>query len=275
MNRARKFHVVVNHFLRDGAWDGDLERAFGRLVAAAAATRSVSVSITLAADDADVPDFESRVGDAARVRALPPGGRLPRLADILSTLDGVPDAPGAYAVYLNSDINVPSWFFEFLAMNLAPFDDHDRDALIVNRKDQLTALDQDPTAPEARFRVHPGYDAFVFPVATLSRMQLGEVTIGLVPVGSLLALNLHQLHPGLKVLKDAFVTWHEGDGRGSPWNTPEMREANLQNHQRAFDAMERLPGVEALRPPMFKDSLPGVQRLVNRFRKNRRPDQTP
>ena len=272
MNRARHFHVVVNHFLRDGAWDGDLEGAFGRLVAAAAAARSVTVSITLAADSADAPDFERRVGDAARVRILPPGGRLPRLADILSTLDGTPDDPGAYAVYLNSDINVPNWFFEFLAMNLAPFDDHDRDALIVNRKDQLTEVDAGPSAPRAQFRVHPGLDTFVFPVATIPKLRLGEVTIGLTPVGSLLAVNLHLLHPGTKLIDDPLVTWHEGDGRESPWNDPAMHQANLTNRRAAFDAMDELPGLDGLREDAYRALPIGAQRLLNRYRHNRKSD---
>ena len=229
----RHFHVVVNHFTRDGVWDGDLERAFSTLLQAKADARHCTVSISVIVHESDVAFFTARFAsfENVAIKTLKSQERVPFIADIFSAFE--PDRalsdPNRYAVYLNSDINVPYFFFDFVNMNLNII--KERSGLIINRKDIIHDDDFQHIYGNKTVDVyrHPGRDCFIFPELACKFFQLGDVRIAAPPIDHCILLNMLIHLDFVQVIDKPLITLHEGDGRLSAWNDNKHMNNNKNN----------------------------------------------
>lgn len=172
------------------------------------------------------------------IRLLSKPQRLPEVGDILQAA-AAGKAGESYLCYINADINLPYWFFDFVAMNLQAMPE--AGGLVINRKDLLDEGAAFPNGSKHQeFYVHPGYDCMVFPVSMMEKARFGPVTIGLPPIGSVVVTNMLTFLPKVKLLHEVFVTWHRGDGRASDWITPDKQAQVDQNFIASFLALDEI-----------------------------------
>lgn len=245
---------IVNFYTRRGCLPADQEQTLGHLIEAVAASRSAQPQVLVRVAPADLDPIGRRLEGLSgfRIELLGPDShqrRLPLLRDILTP---APLAQGSalppYVIYANADICIPPWFFDFLAQQVsqAQVGQASRfrpgwippDALIINRRDLLPSQADAPGGD--RLAVHNGYDLFLFPQALLPQLVLGEVCVGLPPVGALLALNLLLLCRRVALIDDLFLSWHHGSDRD--WLRPEHQAATATNTEAAARAFRQLSG---------------------------------
>lgn len=248
---------IVNFYTRHGRLPADQEQTLTHLIEAVAASRSAQPQVVVRVAPADLEPIGRRLAGLSgfRIELLGPDShhrRLPLLRDILQP--GPVPAGAAlppYVIYANADICIPPWFFDFLAQQVGqasagrstPYSPHWRppDALIINRRDLVAPGAEVAAAPAGpRLDWHPGYDLFLFPQALLPRLVLGEVCVGLPPVGALLALNLLVLCRRVALIDDLFLSWHHGSDRD--WLKPEHQAATAANTEAAARAFRQLSG---------------------------------
>ncbi|MEM7243502.1 MAG: hypothetical protein AAF429_15075 [Pseudomonadota bacterium] len=269
----RKFYVAVNHFLRGGKWDSDLEEAFGLLISASERSQNCDVEILLAVSKDDLAFFSKKFQKHPNITisTLKHPDQKPQLADILSCIDKIErvDAGTDYCVYLNSDICVPDFFFDFvdLNLNLVP----NGGGLIINRKDVISGAIHDmKPSDDLRLLVHFGLDCFIFPRSGYEKFSFGSVSIGLPPIGMLFTVNMCSTLPSVKLIHNPMVTWHYGDGQQSDWHREEFRPQIKKNRLAAFDALDVL--LKSLKEK-GGGGLEGIgvsSRLILKYKKNRR-----
>ena len=144
-----------------------------------------------------------------------------------------------YLCYINSDINLQYWFFDFVVDSLLiePIDA----GLVINRKDIVSDkknVFKKNSNSESYY--HPGLDCMVFPFKILNKMSFGSCTIGMPPVGNLIVTNMLQLLPRVKLINDALITWHRGKKEDSKWKSIENKKVIEQNYLNAFAALDNL-----------------------------------
>jgi len=163
--------------------------------------------------------------------------KLPMIGDILRSA-GKHAPENSYLCYINADILLPYWFFDFIAAEIRTHPQNS--GIIINRKDVLN-IEQDFERSEIRvpIRYHPGFDCFVFPRKTLQSCHFGRCTVGLPPVGALVVTNMLANLDAVKLINDGVVTIHRGDGRVvSNWHN---KKGEIQkNYELAYEAMDKL-----------------------------------
>jgi len=178
--------------------------------------------------------------------------KLPMIGDILAAAFNI-CRDSKYLCYINADINILYWFFDLVTLTI---NGHKQNTgFIINRKDTPEKTDNlfQPTS-DLKFIYHPGFDCFVFPKKMLRFTHFDACTIGLPPVGALLAANMVSLLPEVRLLKDSVVTWHRGDGRKENRWRPQKQKIEI-NFAHAFNATNKLiqtkDSLEKLRKTAF------------------------
>jgi len=255
---------IINLYTHNGILPADQELTLQHLVEAVSSSRSAIPQVVVRVAPDDLEPISRRLAGLRGFRIALLGGdshqrRLPFLRDILSP-PSLPDDPAvadgadgtglpAYAIYANADICIPAWFFDFIAQQIAQARYGQAtgyqpgwlppEALVINRRDLVqpaAGTDDAPTSP--RFDWHPGYDLFVFPRALMPQLVLGDVSVGLPPVGALMTLNLLVLCRRVCLIDDLFISWHHGSDRR--WESPEHQAAIAANTEAAARAFRQL-----------------------------------
>lgn len=153
--------------------------------------------------------------------------KLPLIADLLDRLYAAsPDAD--YLLYTNVDIALMPHFYRFVASAI----EHGHDAFVINRRTLPPGnftVDQLPWLYAQIGQSHPGFDCFVFRREVYPRYLLGNVCVGLPPIGKCLSLNLiyHATH--FSEFADLHLTFHIGDER--IWKQPQNKAGWAYNRQ--------------------------------------------
>ncbi|WP_156957562.1 hypothetical protein [Synechococcus sp. KORDI-52] len=161
--------------------------------------------------------------------------------DLYTTTNSNDQRVKSYCMYLNADICVPNYFFEFLFQQLIGFSNtkfpgnltkakKTFDCIVINRRD---VIGDD-------LYWHPGSDLFVFPSEWLASMRFGNVCIGLPPIGPILWLNcLYHSKSALQV-SDLFITHHIGNDQS--WKDSKVQDDVDLNMRSAAEAFRSLIG---------------------------------
>jgi len=251
--------LFVNLFTKDGRLPPEQDTVLTHLAEALASSRLARAQVVVRVAPADLPPIRERLAGLPgfAVELLGPDSRerrLPYLRDILqdSAVASTTAAQEAasplppYAIYIKADICLPSYAFDLLAQQveqaawgqasaerpgwIAP------DSWILNRRDLHPSPPGEPSRSQLHW--HPGYDCFVFPLALVAHLQLGEVCVGMPPIGALLALNLLVLSRRVLLIDELFLSWHHGSDR--LWDTAEHRAAIAANQEAAAAAFRQL-----------------------------------
>ena len=99
-----------------------------------------------------------------------------------------------------------------LAVNLKHLNP-DKLALIINRKDVVSSSDDDLLSVDCSYRVHIGYDLFIYDSSIDEKLCLDTVAVGNPPIGAVLALNLHAFSDKTILIHDFLISWHRGGWR--------------------------------------------------------------
>jgi hypothetical protein len=170
------------------------------------------------------------------LRDLPRPKPLPRIRDIIAGLDAVSDAE--YFVYTNLDIGLnPDFYLAVRGLIQQGYD-----AFCINRRTLPTRHEGvllDEHTAELVFRVpgeeHGGIDCFVFKKSIVPKLQLGDVFIGLPPIGQVLKTQIETHSKRFSWVRDRSLTFHLGDDR--VWDTAKRSpygDANLKAAQGLF-----------------------------------------
>lgn len=251
--------VFVNLFAKDGRLPPEQDAMLTHLAEALAASRLARPQVVARVAPADLPPIRERLAGLPgfRVELLGPDSqerRLPLLRDILqgsacaaaaAAWTGTSPLP-PYAIYINADICLPPYTFDLLAQQVeqAAWGQASREqpgwmapeSLIFNRRD-LHPAPPGQSGPWA-LHWHPGYDCFVFPLALLPSLVLGEVCVGLPPIGALLTLNLLVLSKRVLLIDELFFSWHLGSDR--QWSAEDHQAAIGANWEAAAAAFREL-----------------------------------
>jgi len=275
------FLFIVNYFLKsDGKPPQWLHESFECLIKAAkyANNEGIGVKILIVTSHKDF-DYYSSICEGysfAHVMRLPKRSdinRFPCIADVLVPEGQIEwlDASGTssqFIVYANADICVPQYFFHFFSqqifLNKKLYSGNT--SYVVNRKD-LVGDDVDPGDADVKnIFMHGGYDCFIFNASIYPLLQLGEVTIGVPPIGAIMKLNLENLSDRVFLYNDTFLTWHRGqDGE---WKSGTLDAEKSRNRLAAKIAVQDLAlmigtSPKKLRTPGFENNL-----IVNYFIKS-------
>lgn len=235
----KKIVVASNLYLQRGEIPADILRAFMSLYTAANECKygSVIISISTLADEHEEIKSKFADYDKLRFRTLASQDKLPKIAEIIDTALSVAEDQDLM-VSINSDINVPYYFFDLLIANAGMIGEGS--GLIINRKDLLS--DDPDIFNGSRFTAvpHLGFDCMLFPARAAKQFCLGTVSIGLPPVGALIVCNMLAVLEKVVLLNDALLTWHEGSGEESAWRDEKQRRAHHQNVLAAYRALDEL-----------------------------------
>lgn len=235
----KKIIVASNLFLQNGDIPADILRAFTSLYAAANECKygNVVISVSTLADEHELIKSKFSGYDKLHFGTLASQDKLPKIAEIVDSALSIAEDQDLM-VSINSDINVPYYFFDLLIANAGMVGDGS--GLIINRKDLLS--DDPDIFNGSRFKAvpHLGFDCMAFPVRAAKQFCLGTVTIGLPPVGALIVCNMLAVLEKVVLLNDALLTWHEGSGEESAWRDEKRRQAHQQNVLAAYSALDEL-----------------------------------
>jgi hypothetical protein len=250
--------LFVNPFTKDGRLPPEQDAMLTHLAEALAASRLARPHVVVRVAPEDLPPIRERLGGLPgfTVELLGPDSRerrLPYVRDILqgsafasavATQEASPLPP--YAIYINADICLPPYGFDLLAQQVeqAAWGQASADqpgwiapeSWILNRRDLHPAPPGEVGPWELHW--HPGYDCLAFPLSLLPQLQLGEVCVGLPPIGALLALNLLVLSKRVLLIDELFLSWHLGSDRR--WSTEEHQGAIGANWEAAAAAFRQL-----------------------------------
>lgn len=207
---------------------------------AAKSSRYVDVIICYVVDKEQEDKIRPKISELRTkvdfILTLRQSQKLPMIGDILNTANQVCN-DNDYVCYMNSDIIVPYWFFDFLASSIRT---HPKNTgFIINRKDILNStFSFSEDTGYLAMRYHPGFDCFIFPKNILGTSYFGRCTVGFPPIGALLATNMLANLDEVKLINDSVVTLHRGDGREGHWHH-KKREIE-ENFQFAFEGIDEL-----------------------------------
>lgn len=201
--------------------------------------------------------LERTVTDLAAFKNKRP---LPLVGDLLrvgaeagadtDTDDGGGNHEPDYLIYTNIDIALQPHFYRAVADKIETLG-RDR-GFVINRR-TIPAPYAGPDDLEAMYHEpgerHPGWDCFVFPMAWVSRMDLGDSCIGSLWFAGLLLANMDILSGFRSVIyRDDHLTFHIGDDK--QWVS--MTEYEQHNLNEAVAAMSRLTAeIEAMPQSSF------------------------
>lgn len=241
MKLRNRIVLILNIFVDDqGCLPEGVKEVMFHVDIAAKSSRHVEVSICYVIDVSQESEIRAQIAEMKInpdiILNLGQSQKLPMIGDILATALKICN-DGDYICYINSDIICPYWFFDFLAGSIRT---HSKaTGFIINRKDVLDPnfdyYEDDGRQP---IIYHPGYDCFLFPKDMLNSSFFGMCTVGLPPVGALLATNMLGNLSDVKLINDSVVTIHRGDGRQGTW---QRRTEEIQNNYlSAFEAVDDL-----------------------------------
>lgn len=162
--------------------------------------------------------------------------KYPMIGDILNRANEICDNDD-YICYINSDIIIPYWFFDFLALSIRTHPENT--GFIVNRKDIFnSAFSFDEDDGHLHIRYHPGFDCFIFPRHILTTSYFGRCTVGLPPIGALVANNMIANLDSVKLINDSVITLHRGDGQASDWQNKTKKIE--ENFELAYEGIDEL-----------------------------------
>lgn len=184
--------------------------------------------------------------------------------DLYATTSSCDQKVKSYCMYLNADICVPNYFFEFLFQQLSGFSNTKLpkgsmrgrafDCMVINRRDVIGT----------DLYWHPGSDLFVFPSNWLASMSFGNVCIGLPPIGPILWLNCLYHSKAAIQISDLFITHHFGNDES--WRDSKVQDDVNQNMRSAAEAFWKLIGSDKRNIGKFKmdnHSILPKRRLTN------------
>ncbi len=213
---------------------------------ARAATTSVQVAhyaacyeCDLAAVPADfvlTPVLERSILDVVPPTESTAGRQLPLLKDILDRLyTAAPDAD--YMVYTNIDIGLWPNFYTEVARYIA----EGIDSFTIGRRTlstEFTSVDHMEKILDQEGTPHYGLCCFVFPRSHYPRFILGDICIGLQPVGVALAANLMQPTEKFKYIINERLAFHLGDDR--IWNKTLLDRYHLFNERQLDEVVSHM-----------------------------------
>jgi len=161
--------------------------------------------------------------------------KLPILKDLLERAYAHSDAD--WVIYTNVDIALMPYFYTAVRRHL----EQGHDALIINRR-TIPDTWSNPVDLPLMFaeagESHLGYDCFVFPREWIRELDVGEVCIGVHPVGLTLTLALASLAESLRLLEHAHLTFHIGNDLR--WKNPAFDDLTAYNQRECKAAIDRL-----------------------------------
>ena len=237
------FLVVCNLYLKNGAIPAEVHRAFKTLLYAAECSKYSEVTFSVAVLASEQAFIQSQIDNHNNVHftLLPADQQIPTVGDVLSSAFSWLES-SKIVIYLNADICVPYYFFDFITANMGMVGPDG--GLIVNRKDLLSAnLNPFSDSPLVA-KPHPGFDCMIFPANKLKQFRFGNVSVGLPPVGALFVVNMLALLNKVILINEPMLTWHEGSGEESSWWTEERRKSVEKNLLESYEALEELLQLE-------------------------------
>lgn len=230
--------IAANLFLVNDAVPFDVEEAFQHLRSAVKASKANNTVISVSVLPNEKQPLATKFSDNfIQWRDLITHQKLPRIGEIIGNAVDLSD-PDDLIIYLNADINVPYYFLDFVRTNINALPPGS--GLVINRKDVSEIIDADLMASNFSARPHIGFDCMAFPAAYARHFELGSVTVGLPPIGSLVVSNMLSLLPYCQLLNDALITWHNGTGDESAWHHESFRNQINQNFLASFEALNTL-----------------------------------
>ena len=241
MRLTNKIVLALNVYLDAlGELPEEVREVIEHVDLAAKSSRFVDVIVCYVVDKGQEDKIRSMISELRTnvdfIMTLGQSQKLPMIGDILNTANQVCN-DNDYVCYINSDIIVQYWFFDFLASSIRT---HSKNTgFIINRKDILSpnfSFNEDTGYLDMVY--HPGFDCFIFPKHILSTSYFGRCTVGFPPIGALLATNMLVNLVDVKLINESVVTLHRGDGREAHWRhkTKEIEK----NFQFAFEGIDEL-----------------------------------
>jgi hypothetical protein len=190
-------------------------------------------------------DFPCLQTSASELWNVPDGPRLPLLREVLMPLQC--DIPYDFAVYTNIDIGVQPFFYQLVRQ----WAESGLDAVNVTRRN----VDADlisaglPAIQAALGTRHPGSDCFAFISRIAKVLHVGDVCLGLPPVGRTMALALWLNANNYRKFGNQHATFHIGSD--PDWKTNPIKQImskrNADTYQAVLHQLSEKHGVELIK----------------------------
>ena len=204
------------------------------------------------------PDLDASILDVAKRAGK---RKLPLIKNILDRLYEASNAD--YFVYTNVDIGLKQEFY----LAISDYIEEGYDAFTITRRTISSRFKTIEDIPQIYLEIgktHPGFDCFVFRRSLYPQFNLGNVCLGVPPIGRILLCNCIRYADQFRIFRDENLTFHIGsDG---VWRDNKIDYARLVNMRSSLEVLKEMyrSTDDSNRKSLLK---PYLDRLIVRKRK--------
>jgi hypothetical protein len=203
---------------------------------------SVKVSLFSAQYPEDrplIPSYLTMTRDLDRsildVEKIAGNRKLPLIKDILARLYEASNAD--YFVYTNVDIGLKQEFY----LAVSQYIEEGYDAFSITRRtisERFQAIEEIPQMYLEIGEPHRGFDCFVFRRSLYPQFDLGNVCLGVPPIGRVLICNCIRYANQFRIFRDKHLTFHIGND--GVWKDKKIDYARIINTRSGLEIVKNL-----------------------------------